>query len=697
MSRSPRSLIRSIEPDVAPIVRLWILRMLVPLGAHRAFIRRHDFGNDAIANIMGLGRWVEPSSRDFDARAARCLLFRRHQTAERGSKSLTVQACLSGNMQRLQQLVGLSEVDYRILEFAVLIHTERLLDDVADFLGAISTNKVIHALSVVLDLPERDIRASLSPQGILARSGLVSIARNGAGLLRGKLDLISDHFADAISSSDADPVTLLRGTVRLSSAPHLGLADYAHVTPTLDVLHPYLQRALRESRPGVNIFLHGRPGTGKSQLAKVLAQEFGCELFEVASEDGDGDPVNGEKRLRAFRAAQCFFSQRRALILFDEVEDVFNDGDGFFGRKGTAQARKGWINHILEENPVPTLWLSNSIAGVDPAFLRRFDMIMELPVPTRSHRKRILQDAFADLLPAHRIARISECDALAPAVVTRTAAVVRSIKAELGEARAARAVELLLGNTLEAQGHPPLARHDPNQLSSVYDLAFIHADADLEVVGAGLMQSKAGRLCLYGPPGTGKTAYARWLADRMSIPLHVKRASDLMSMYVGGSEKNVARTFGEAAQERALLLIDEIDSFLQDRREAHRSWEVSLVNEMLTQMESFAVQFIAATNLIEGLDQAALRRFDLKVKFDYLKPIQAAELLRRHCLELAIPAPALGQIARLSRLPMLTPGDFAAVVRQHQFRPLTSADALIGILESECSLKPGAKRAIGFY
>lgn len=59
--------------------------------------------------------------------------------------------------------------------------------------------------------------------------------------------------------------------------------------------------------------------------------------------------------MRAFRAAQEFFRATSGFIAFDEVEDVFNDGDRFFGRKSTAQVRKAWINRMLEENPVPTL------------------------------------------------------------------------------------------------------------------------------------------------------------------------------------------------------------------------------------------------------------------------------------------------------------------------------------------------------
>src|SRR5690625_6861136 len=65
-------------------------------------------------------------------------------------------------------------------------------------------------------------------------------------------------------------------------------------------------------------------------------------------------------------------------------------------------------------------------------------------------------------------------------------------------------------------------------------------------------------------------------------------------------------------------MIDEVDSFLSDRRGASRSWEVSIVNEMLTQMENFDGTFISTTNRMNDLDQAVLRRFDLKAKFDFL-------------------------------------------------------------------------------
>lgn len=682
--------------ETAPIVRLWLLRLLVSLGAQRQFVSSVNFSDDALADMLGLGHWIESDEFEFDQKAVRTELRRLHRAAERELGGVKAPVRLGANVARLAKLVGLSDTDCRILEFAVMIRTERLLDETADLLGVMSSVGVLRVLSVVLELPEPDVRSALGAHGILARSGLVVMDRNGVFTLSGKIELLSDQFADHIFSSDADPVSLLRDTVAPGSPAQLALDDYSHIAPVLSVLQPYLNHAVTTGRKGVNIFVHGDPGTGKSQLAKALAKALDRELFEVSNEDAQGDPVNGERRLRAFRAAQHFFAHRKVLIVFDEAEDVFNGGDGFFASKSTAQSHKGWINRALEENAVPTLWLSNAVSGLDPAFVRRFDIVFELPVPPRKQRERIIGAACADLLDTNGVARIAASEALTPAVVTRAAGVVRAIRDELGDVGAANAVELLIGNTLEAQGLARIRPDDPNRLPDVYDPCFIHADTDLARIATGLARSRSGRLCLYGPPGTGKTAYGRWLAEQLGVPLLLKRASDLLSKWVGENEKNIARAFREAEQEGALLLIDEVDSFLQDRRGAQRGWEVSQVNEMLTQMESFPGVFIASTNLMEGLDQAALRRFDLKVKFDFLRPDQSRALLRRHCTKLALPAPQSAVLARLQQLRKLTPGDFAAVVRQHRFYPIKSAAAFVAALEAECALKDGAKAAIGF-
>lgn len=203
-------------------------------------------------------------------------------------------------------------------------------------------------------------------------------------------------------------------------------------------------------------------------------------------------------------------------------------------------------------------------------------------------------------------------------------------------------------------------------------------------------------MCFYGTPGTGKTAFARWLAEQLDRPLLVKRASDTMSPYVGENERNLASAFERADRDQSVLLIDEVDSFLQDRRGATHSWQVSGVNELLTQMESFNGLFIASTNLMHSLYQAALRRFDLKLEFGPLLQEQAAQLLRQCCDTLQLPAPTPDELLSLNGLGNLTAGDFATVMRRSRFLGLTSAGALIRQLGEECAVKESVTRPIGF-
>ena len=82
------------------------------------------------------------------------------------------------------------------------------------------------------------IRSSLSAQGILVRSDLVLVDRSGTSTLRGKLDLLSDGFADLMATSEADPISLLRGTVSAAGAGQLRVEDYGHISPSLEILRP---------------------------------------------------------------------------------------------------------------------------------------------------------------------------------------------------------------------------------------------------------------------------------------------------------------------------------------------------------------------------------------------------------------------------------------------------------------------------
>ena len=118
-------------------------------------------------------------------------------------------------------------------------------------------------------------------------------------------------------------------------------------------------------------------------------------------------------------------------------------------------------------------------------------------------------------------------------------------------------------------------------------------------------------LLLSGPPGTGKTEFVKHLGSVLGTKVSVKMGSDLLSMYVGGTEHNIKAAFAQA--EAAILFLDEIDGLVQSRERANRSWEVTQVNELLHQMENFNGIMIGATNFVQNLDPAIMRRFSRTV------------------------------------------------------------------------------------
>jgi len=238
-------------------------------------------------------------------------------------------------------------------------------------------------------------------------------------------------------------------------------------------------------------------------------------------------------------------------------------------------------------------------------------------------------------------------------------------------------------------------------LDPSYSLSHVNADHDLEGLVKCCRRSPALRLLLFGPPGSGKTAFVQYLGHVLGKTVLVKTGSDLLRPYVGQTEQEIAGMFREARDQKAILFVDEVDGFMQSRDRAHHSWEVTIVNEFLGEVERFRGTFVAATNLRESLDLAVFRRFDFKVWFNYLKPEQAWLLFKAVTKDLKVsvcPSEAGQFKARLARLHHLTPGDFAVVKRKSlMYEKQPTAEQFLTWLEQEVASKPGLKKSsVGF-
>jgi SpoVK/Ycf46/Vps4 family AAA+-type ATPase len=681
---------QGVDEASIPQLRQWVLKIILELGGWKEFVDNDGkMMSKEIAVFLNLESFVH-RYEPVDEQALSLELMKQYYKLENTHSPLPEP--LGKNLMQVRRLVGLSETETQILLFALQIHYCEILKEATRLLGELSTRKLTIALSVLLDIDQQEVEAALQPSGRLAQSSLLSIDRSGTYALEGKFDLFSNSFADNMMTLESGVEAMVEGAARRCSPGELSLKDFGHLKHDLSLLVPYLSKVLQEHRCGANILLYGTPGTGKTELTKALGAELGCELFEVSYANEEGYPIDGYRRLRAYGIAQSFFASKRSLILFDEIEDVIDSGRELYLPGRRKQESKAWFNRMLENNAVPTVWITNDVTAIDEALIRRFDLCLEVPVPPSSKRAEILRRSSAGLIGAADAQRIAENADVSPAIVTRAAKVARTIEAHTD---GPTAFETVIGNTLKAQRRRPLSRTAGQD--GRFDPAFIHTDTNVRQVMEGIATHPDARLCLYGLPGTGKSAFGRWVAEQTQRPLLIKKASSLLSKWIGDTEHNIATAFDDARREGAVLVFDEVDSFLQDRRGAQRSWEVTQVNEMLVQMENYEGIFIATTNLMDGLDPASLRRFDLKLEFRALHPKQAWELFSRECRQLNLRRPNKAVRTRVEALQGLTPGDFAAVERQHRFHPVQNAQDFIQRLEEECALKETAtSRKLGF-
>lgn len=693
-----------------PLLGHWLIEMALNLGWYRKTRKNwmsEIFSDADFLSLTGIEPPPEePSEDDFrenhptkmsDAAFVR-LLKKRLSVLSR--ERIKEELPLFANIELIGRLLGLSNAEKAILTFAAVVtdfHTFRSAIESRN--EEVSTKKLAQIIALLTGQPDDEIRSALRDEAVLVASGIVTVNQNICDMER-KLDL-SSGLGNMLLQKHPCEDNLVNRFLKQAGRPTLDLSAFPHLTRDIEVLQKYLSNAMLGHEQGANVLFYGPPGTGKTELAKAIAHKLGVELFEIPFSDPEGDPIRGKKRLRAYNLCQKLLERKQnVLLMFDEIEDVFESRRGLlaiFGGddKDSGKNGKAWINRTLERNTTPAIWITND-PSIDAAYLRRFDYSVRFPIPPQNVRLDIARHHLESFNPDNDwLARIAANEHTSPAQIERAAKVARIAGSESADtARALVEQTLDRSATLLDQKRTPTR----NLLRTRYDLNFINTDADVGKLIASLRQRPRGSFCFYGPAGTGKSELARHIADEIGKPIILRRASDLLSKYVGEAEQNIAEMFAEARQQDAVLVLDEADSFLADRRDAQRSWEVTQVNELLTQMEACEGIFVCTTNLMQKLDQASLRRFAFKMKFDFLDVEQRWSMFQQELARFGgDPASTADWKDPVCRLDNLTPGDFAVVARQYElWGTIASAGELYEQLRRECAAKEGQSRCIGF-
>ena len=619
--------------------------------------------------------------------------------------------CAEKKLEEIQSIFNLNNVERELLLLFHLVNSDCMVDRLRDSLSELMQVRTYKSLStqnkwpfaILTGCKKPDIDKALSISSTLLRSCLLdddlNIPSEISGFIEGSTTnpISNKYFSDF--SGEAVPI------------------DYH----TVETKHISMIKTLYENKPhnsGVNILLYGEPGTGKTEFARSLGKSFGLSIYEIHNIDAESENERGINlfRYRALVACQRMIDINKSLIIVDESDTLLNSVSPFFSF--TPIAEKGQINKVLDDSKALIIWITNRYDGIDESTKRRFDYSVGFEKLTFGQRKTIWRHS----LKKHKLSKCiseKEIESLAADyeisaggidVALRNAARIhaRSKSAEgiLNVIKGIMKAHLTIldtGNALSEVKKANAPDYSVDGLNIKGDvqgtISIIKKFSDYWTIAGENAEIRNMNILLYGLPGTGKTEFAKYIARFLKRRLIVKRASDILSMWVGQSEKIIRQAFCEAEKDKAILFIDEADSLLGTREGAAHSWEITQVNEMLTNMESFRGMLICATNFKRVVDSAAIRRFNIKLEFDYLKPEGSLAFYKLFMKTLVNEALTDKELAEIASVPLLTPGDFKVVYQKYSFfdKKDLSHELLIKSLQEEIRSKSAnAGKVMGF-
>jgi transitional endoplasmic reticulum ATPase len=460
----------------------------------------------------------------------------------------------------------------------------------------------------------------------------------------------------------AEPVKEITGLPQVTYEDIGGVKEEVHkVREMIEIpmKHPELFKRLGIDPPK-GVLLHGPPGTGKTLLAKAVANESDANFISIQGPEIMSKFVGeAEERLRkVFEEAE---KNAPTIIFIDELDAIAPKREEVTGeveRRVVAQLLT-LMDGLQSRGNVVVIGATNRVNALDPALRRpgRFDREIELGVPDREGRKEILQIHTRNMPKAEDV----DLDDLADTTHGFVGADLEALAKEAAMKTLRRVIPKI--NLEEEEGIPqevleklrvtrkdfrealkevqPSAMREvlvevPNvswkdiggltkvkqELKEAVEWPLKHPERFRKI---GIRPPKG--IFLFGPPGTGKTLLAKAVANESEANFISVKGPELLSKWVGESEKAVREIFRKARQAAPVIVFfDELDA-LAPARGAHTGSHVTetVVNQLLTEMDGVEdlkdVVILAASNRPELVDASLLR----PGRFDRLIPIPAPD------------------------------------------------------------------------
>ncbi|NLG19274.1 MAG: ATP-binding protein [Fibrobacter sp.] len=601
----------------------------------------------------------------------------------------------------MKQLFELSNRESQFLELLFLHYSDLIIsqvyDDLCEAFDAKYTgfNWATKPISFMLGCSQGVVENILNTESNLVKSGIIDSERE-----------ITPEIRDFLGGFSPTPITDKYFSEYRGDA--LPLSMYLQLKQEIPLANALCKG---NAKNGVNIFLYGEPGTGKTSFARSICSSLNKKLYEIQHPTFDR-AENKNFRLRALKACIRMVDLKNSVIVIDEADSLLNTFV-YQGEEGLTQ--KGILNSIMENSGAVIFWISNLEDLIDPSTIRRFDLAINFKKP--SHREKVVhwrtvakKHKLDSYITGPMIDSLATDYDVSAGVIETALKNLRRVKDtgditvypdKLLKTFLNAHVKLKTGRGVKLNNHNCMHQYSLEGLNirSSLDNYFQIADNFNSKWEQESHNSIAFTTLLYGPPGTGKTEFAKYLSRRLGRRLISKKASDLINCFIGETEKLIRGAFEEAENEKAILFIDEADSFLGAREGATHSWEISQVNEFLTDMESFSGMLVCSTNFKEILDTASIRRFMVKLHFDYLTCEGSEHFYNLLLSPLCQSKPGPQELAMVREITSLAPGDFKNILNRFSLMPpnLVTHEKMIQSLKDEVAARSRhGGRTIGF-
>jgi len=437
----------------------------------------------------------------------------------------------------------------------------------------------------------------------------------------------------------------------------------------LPLRHPELFEQLG-IEPPKGVLLHGPPGTGKTMIAKAVANEVDAH-FETVSGPEIMSKYYGESEEQLREIFEEAEENAPTIIFIDEIDSIAPSRDEVSGeveRRVVAQLLS-LMDGLEARGDVIVIAATNRVDAVDNALRRggRFDREIEIGVPDRDGRLEILQihsrsmplsedvelGEFADQTYGFVGADIASLTKESAMSALRRVRPRIDIEEEEIPAEVLDDLEVRVDDFEEAMSavEPSAMREVFVEVPDVtYDDVGGLEEVKQELVEAvewplqypqvfeELNTEPAKGILMYGPPGTGKTLLAKAVANASDSNFISVKGPELLNKYVGESEKGVREVFKKARQNSpTIIFFDEIDSIAPERGGSMDTQVTErVVSQLLTELDGIEelkdVKVIAATNRPDRIDNALLRpgRLDSLVEVPIPDEEARREILRIH-------------------------------------------------------------------